>query len=171
MKQTLTTEDVDSIIGAIEIAEDESGGDYSDLKTKLLTIYPETKDLIDERNRKWQEESDTQRLARERITRIIFHALKKGEPIISQLQYMIGGTKTYNMIRKNYSDEICLSADLFKYHLEDLIELGLIAELRDYIKQESKEDGNEWMKDHYKDKADDQLWHVLVKILDRVKRS
>lgn len=171
MNQELTIEEVDSIIGAIEIAEDESGGDYSDIKTKLLTIYPKTGELRVERERIYQEESDKQQNARKGLTKIIFHTLKKREPIISQLQSIIGNKSSYKLIRQNYSDEICLSADLFKYHFDDLTKMGLISELKDYIKRQSKEDGNEWMKAHYENEENDQLWHVLVKILDSVKRA
>lgn len=171
MKQTLTADEVDSIIGAIEIAEDESGGDYSDIKTKLLTIYPKTKELRKERQKKWDSETEKQQIARKEVARMVFTGLVDDKPIIDQLKTLILIKDNYNIIRAHYSDEICLSADLFKYHLKDLIKLGLIAELKDYIKQESQVKGNEWMNWHYKNETDAQLWHILVKILDSVKRS
>lgn len=169
MKQILTVNEIDSIISAIEIAEGESGGDYSDLKTKLLTIYPEAGMIRNERARIWQEESDKQTLARKEVANMIFTSLRNDKPILDQLKTLIH--VNYNIIRAHYSDKVCLSADLFKYHLGGLVRMGLIKELRDYLEKEGEKPENYWMKDHYANEEMKELWHVLVKILDSVERS
>ena len=169
MKQSLTTEEVDSIIGAIEIAEDESGGDYSDIKSKLLLIYPKVQTVRQNRDRKWRDESDKQQKARKALAKEVFDGLEMFHLIIPQLQDYV--RECYDLIRKHYSDEICLSADLFKYHLADLKRFGLINEIKKYIKEESEVIGNEWMATHYKDEPDSQLWHVLARKLESARRD
>jgi len=68
-----------------------------------------------------------------------------------------------DVVSKNYSDEVCLSGDLFRHHLDDLKKLGLLKELREWLKLEGEKKGHEWMRNDYKLTADEDLWHTLTK--------
>lgn len=157
----LTTSDVDSIIGAIEIAESESGGDYSDIKSKLLILYPQAKKVRDDREQAWENESEKQTNARKEVTRQIFDLIRKGEPVVPQIEKLF--KRHYTVIRQHYSDEICLPADLFRYHLDDLVKMGLIDELEVYVDQSD----DSWLRKTYSDAQDKEFWHVLVRILEK----
>jgi len=156
----LTPEEVDSIISAIEIAEDEIGGNYGDIKKKLEVIYPKAKQIREEREKKWKQIGEKQTNARKMVTDMIFNLIKKDKPVIPQIQSLY--SNHLNEIRKNYSDDICLPADLFKYYLPELKNLGLIAELKDYVNQQ---DGD-WLKKTYRNAKDIEFWHVLVRIME-----
>ncbi len=60
------------------------------------------------------------------------------------------------------------AGDLWRYHLEDLKKAGLLDELREHLETLSKQKGNEWMR--HDTRADKDLWHDLVRILERVRR-
>ncbi len=165
--KTLSTENVDAIIGALEIAQDESGGDYSEEMEKLLEMYPNVKEIRHQRKVDWDAETDKQTKQRKIIAGIVFKKLESGRPIIPQLVAFISIGSNYDLVRKHYSDDICLSGDLFKYHLEDLKKLGLIDELRENLRVLGEKRENRWMKDHYKDTATKDMWHSLARILGR----
>ena len=162
---TLSTENVDAIIGAIEIAQDESGGDYSEEIQKLLEMYPNVGKLRTQRKLDWDAESEKQRKQREIIAGIVFKKLDLERPILPQLVAFISIGSNYDLLRKHYSDDICLSADLFKYKFDDLKKSGLMDELRENIKIEAEKTNSQYLKDTYKTTPDDELWHRLARLL------
>ncbi len=164
-KTQLSTENVDSIISAIEIAQDESGGDYSEEIQKLLEMYPKVKQVREQRDKAWKKESDKQSKQREIISDIVFTKLDEGRPILPQLVAFISIGSNYDLVRKHYSDDICLSADLFKYHFDDLKKFGLLTELRENIRTEAEKPENKWMRDMSTKTEDKELWHRLARIL------
>ncbi len=166
---SLTVENVDAIIGALEIAESESGGDYSEEKIKLLKIFPKVKKLRDTRDKKWDDEYTNQKIARKKVTDLVFGNLQKDQAVLPQLKSTMTKTFYEDVLRKSYSDDICLSADLFKYHLKELKQMGLLKELREYLKIEGEKEENDWMKDDYKTTSDEDLWHDLARNLEKVR--
>ncbi len=164
---TLSTENVDAIIGAIEIAQDESGGDYSEEIQKLMEMYPKVVKLRNQRKLDWDAESEKQRKQREIIAGIVFKKLDLERPILPQLVAFISIGSNYDLVRKHYSDDICLSGDLFDYHFDDLKKFGLLTELRESIRTEAEKPENHWMRDMSTTTEDKELWHRLARILGR----
>jgi len=171
MKQTeqLTNQDVHYLLGTIDIAEGETGGDYSDLKNKLFALYPVVKKETDDYAVRAQRASDEQASRRLSSVEYVFDELDLDRPILSQLKTLFKKDDIQNVLSAGYSDSICLPADLWKYHLDDMIHAGLTEELRTYLEEESEKKGNGWMK--HDTNTDEELWHTLVKILQRVERK
>jgi len=159
----LTNQDVHYLLGTIDIAEGETGGDYSDLKNKLFALYPQVKKETDEEQERQANDSKKQSNARQEIADKVFSLLDSRVKILPQLTRYASLSRNYDELRKHYSDEICLSADLWKYHLEELKEYGLLQELRDALEVKGREKGSEWMKDYYRETTDKDLWHELSK--------
>ncbi len=170
MKQTenkLTNQDVHYLLGTIDIAEGETGGDYSDLKNKLFALYPKVKEETDDYAERMQIASDEQASRRATVTQIVIDDLDLGRLVLPQLATWIANEDNWKLLRGAYSDEICLAGDLWKYHLDDMITSGLTEELRNYLDEEASKKGNEWMRND--PKTDDELWHTLIKILEKVR--
>ena len=165
----LSNEDVDQIVSAIEIAEGETGGEY-DIKFKLFEMFPKVKQARDEREAESDRETIKQTDARKSVTDLVFSSLQKDQAIIPQLKSTMTKQFYEGTLRENYSDEICLPADLFKYHLDELKELGLLKELREWLKLEGEKKGNEWMRDDHETTPDEELWHDLRTILGSARR-
>jgi len=106
----------------------------------------------------WEAEGRKQRKAREDITSLFFRRLDLKRPMLIQIvrQY-----KAYSgALRANYSDEICISGDLFRYHLKALQKSSLLDELRaiDVYRENKPED--------VRVRSDREMWHDLVRVLD-----
>ena len=170
MKQTeqLTDQDIHYILGTIDVAEGETGGDYSDLKNKLFALYPQVKKETDDYAERMERASDDQASRRLASVEYVFDQLDLDRPLLSQLKTLFKKDEIQNILSAGYSDSICLSGDLWKYHLDDMIHAGLTEELRDYLEEEASKKGNEWMKNDTN--TDEELWHTLVKILQGVER-
>jgi len=167
---SLSEENVNNIIGALGIAEDETGSSYGEEKEILLKMFPKVKEKRDKQAKEWDEECTNQEIARKKVADLVFGNLQKDQAILPQLKSTMTETFYEDVIRKHYSDEICLSADLFKYHLKELKQMGLLKELREYLKVEGEKKENYWMKDDYKTTADEDLWHDLTRNLERARR-
>lgn len=166
MKQktiNLTNDDVEQLLSAIGVAEGEIGDGCYSVKDKLLEMYPKVKQARNEREAKFDREVDEQREARKSLADLVFNNLQKEQPILPQLRSMMTQTFYDTVVSENYSDEVCLSADLFKYHINDLKTLGLLKELREWLKLEGQKKGHEWMENEYKLTSDEDLWHELSK--------
>lgn len=172
MSQTekLTNQDVHYILGAIDIAEGEVGESYADLKNKLFALYPQVKKETDDYAKRVQRASDDQSKSRKHVTKIIYDGLYLNIPILPQLKTWMAFESNYDLLRKNYSDEICLAGDLWRYHLKGLSKAGLLQELRDHLQSEGQKKGNEWMKDHWETTSNKDLWHELIRHLERARR-
>lgn len=171
MKQVekLTEEEVHYILGAFDVATGEHGGDYSDIKNKLYRMYPAVKAEDDDYVVRVQQASDEQDEKRKSITKLVYNGLHLNMRILPQLKTWIAFESNYDLLSKHYSDEICLSGDLWKYHLSELKRAGLLDELRSHLEAESQKKGNEWMR--HDDETDDDLWHTLVRILESARRG
>lgn len=159
---SLSTQDIDQLISLIEVAEGETGEDY-EVKYKLLKMFPKVKKVRDARSSEWDAEVEKQAEARKGVAVMVFSNLQKDQPILPQLRSTMTKQFYNSVVRENYSDEVCLAADLFKYHLNDLKELGLLKELREWLKLEGEKKGNGWMRNDYKLTGDEDLWHTLTK--------
>jgi len=159
----LSNDDVEQLLSAIGVAEGEIGDGCYSVKDKLLEMYPKVKQAREERDAKFDREVDEQREARKSLADLVFGNLQKDQPILPQLRSVMTKQFYDTVVSKNYSDEVCLSADLFKYHLDGLKELGLIRELREWLKLEGQKKGHEWMENEYKLTSDEDLWHELSK--------
>lgn len=168
MSQTekLTNQDVHYLLGTIDIAEGETGGDYSDLKNKLFALYPQVKKETDDYAKREQRASDEQDKSRKHVTKLVFDGLYLNVPILPQLKTWISFESNYDLLRKHCSDDICLSADLWKYHLVELKRAGLLSEIRDHMKAEAEKPENYWMKDMSETESDEDLWHKLARYLE-----
>ena len=160
---SLNNDDVEQLLSAIGVAEGEIGDGCYSVKDKLLKMYPKVKQTRKERESLFNREVDKQKEARKSLTDLVFNNLQKDQPILPQLRSTMTKQFYDTVVSKNYSDEVCLSADLFKYHLDDLKELGLIRELREWLKLEGQKKGHEWMENEYKLTSDEDLWHELSK--------
>ena len=162
----LNNEDVHNILGAIDIAEGETGGDYSGLKVKLFRLYPQVKKETDAEEKRSDDESKKQTDARKVIAKLVYDGLHLNLPILPQLKTWIAFESNYDLLRKHYSDDICLSADLWKYHMADLKKAGLLTEIRILLKAEAKKPENYWMRDMSETEEDSELWHKLARHLE-----
>ncbi len=170
MKQmNLSEENVNNIIGALGIAEDETGSSYAEEKKILLKLFPKVKETRNKRAKEWDNEVKKQDEARKSITNFVFYQLEHNQPILPQLRNFVALKDSYDLVRNHYSDDICLSADLFKYHLKELKQIGLLKELREYLKIEGEKKENYWMRDDYKTTSDDDLWHDLARNLEKAR--
>ena len=172
MKQTeskLTNQDVHYLLGTIDIAEGETGGDYSDLKNKLFALYPQVKKETDDYAEREQIASDEQDSRRATVTQIVIDDLDLGRLVLPQLATWIANEDNWKLLSDSHSDEICLAGDLWKYHLDDMITSGLTEELRNYLDEEEAKRDTWWVKGA--DKTDDELWHTLIRILEDVRRN
>ena len=156
MSQELTNQDVHGIIYAIDVARGEMGEGFEDLEAKLLKLYPAVKKEI--AKAKSDDEAETRRQARARldIAGIVFNSLDASKPIEPQIQKYI--KEKYDDLRAHYSDEICLSADLFKYHLPALEKIGLIKELRARLRKSDSDYDRSQAEGSAK-----ELWHALAR--------
>ncbi len=172
MSQTekLTDQEVHYIIGAFDVASGEHDGDYSELKAKLFRMNPKVKVEIDDYDKRVQRASDNQAKSRKHVTKVIYDGLYLNIPILPQLKTWIAFESNYDLLRKHSSDEICLAGDLWKYHLRGLSKAGLLQELRDHLQAEGQKKGNEWMKDNWETTSDKDLWHELIRHLERARR-
>ena len=169
MKQTeqLTNQDVHYLLGTIDIAEGETGGDYSDLKNKLFALYPQVKKETDDYEERAQKATDEQDSRRATITQVVIDDLDLTKLVLPQLKTWIANDDNWKILGNSHSDEICLAGDLWKYHLDDMITSGLTEELRNHLEELSSKKGNEWMRND--PQTDDELWHTLVRILEQVR--
>lgn len=158
---SLPTEIVESIFSAISIAECEVGEGWEDVKLELYKQYPSVKKAHDKRVKDDNAEWDKQTKARKKIAKKVFDELKIHKPIVPQVLAWFKDEK-YTELNKHYSDDICLSADLFKYHIADLKKIGLLDEIRSHLKSKGQKTENYWMKDHWKTTQDENLWHELT---------
>ena len=169
MKQTekLTEEEVHYILGAFDIASGETDGDYSSIKNKLYKMYPAVKAEVDDYEVRAQRACDEQDSRRATSVEYVFDDLDLSRPVLQQLKKWIANDDNWEILRGAYSDEICLAGDLWKYHLDDMVTSGLTEELRNHLDEEASKKGNEWMRND--PKTDDELWHTLIKILEKVR--
>ena len=168
MSQTekLTNQDVHYLLGAIDIAEGEVGESYTDLKNKLFALYPQVKKETDEEQKRSDDETKKQGKARKVIAKLVYDGLHLNLPILPQLKTWIAFESNYDLLRKHYSDDICLSADLWKYHMKELKKHGLLTEIRVALKAEAEKPENYWMKDMSETESDEDLWHKLARHLE-----
>ena len=161
MVEKLTTQDLLGIVGALDIANGEVGGGYEPLIEKIKTSYPQVGKTIAKREKNDQDESDKQSKARKKYALDVFNKLvDSGEgKLLQVLEKEI--VKNYDDARHHYSDDICLAADLWKYHLPELVELGLLDEIREEMRSDKFES-------KYADsEPEKELWHRLARILGR----
>lgn len=172
MKQIeeLNNQDVHYLLGTIDIAEGETGGDYSDLKNKLFALYPQVKEETDDYAKRVQRASDNQAKSRKHVTKIVYDGLYLNLSILPQLKKWMAVESNYDLLRKYSSDEICLAGDFWRYYLPELKRAGLLQELRDNLQIQGEKKGNEWMKDHWETTSDKDLWHELIRHLERARR-
>lgn len=163
MSLTLTNDDVEQLLSAIGVAEGEIGDGCYSVKDKLLEMYPKVKHAREEREATFDRDLKEQQDARKSLADLVFNNLQKDQPILPQLRSIMTKQFYDTVVRENYSDEVCLSGDLFKHHFNDLKELGLLKELREWLKLEGQKKGHEWMENEYKLTSDEDLWHELSK--------
>lgn len=156
----LNNDDVKEIFSAISVAECE-GFEFNDLKFKLYELYPDVKKEHDERDRKQEEHDKRVSECRKNITQKFFDKLDRRKIMPYLMKQMeTNFTTMYQEIRENYSDEICLSADLYKYFFVQLKEAGLIEEIRAYQRI---------TKDTYALKQSDKdTWYTLERIFQNL---
>lgn len=150
----LDNDDVKEIFSAISVAECE-GFEFADLKCKLYELYPDVKKEHDERDK---EDAEFQQKVTEmrKAIAVKFYQISNRMKNTSLLESMQEVFKShYQEIRDNYSDEICLPADLYKYCFPELKQAGLIDEIRKY---------EHITKFAYPSPKDEDSWYTLSKI-------
>lgn len=156
--EKLRTEDVESIFSAINVAEAEVGKEWEEVKERLYLIYPEVRLVHEEKERLRKEGAARQKSARKGMADACYAALDTAAPMLPQVVVWVGVHQ--KALSKNYSDEICIAADLWRYH-PDMIP-ALSKEMRNYI-----EGGNEtWRTWSGMERTDQDMWHELVEILE-----
>ena len=172
MSQTekLTDQEVHYILGAFDVASGEHDGDYSDIIAKLYRMNPQVKIDDEDYAKRVKRASDDQAKRRKTVTKLVFDGLYLNTPILPQLKTWMAFESNYDLLRKHSSDEICLAGDFWRYHLPELKRAGLLQELRDNLKIQGEKKGNEWMKDAWETTSDKDLWHELIRHLERARR-
>jgi hypothetical protein len=151
MPAKFTIEDARQCFSAINVAESKIGGDaYAALKAKLYSMFPEIrKEHIDAEEER-EVKAENQRRERQIVSNMLVRFLDTKLPLIPQIVKWYEGN--HETVRKHYSDEICLSEDVWKYHR------GIVPQLSKELKQRAKAKGELY----YVKQSDTDMWHYLV---------
>jgi len=158
MPPKFTIEDARQCFSAINVAESKIGEEaYSALKAKLFAIFPEIRKEHAEAKEQLAMKVENQRRERKIVSNMLVRFLDTKLPLIPQIVKWYEGN--HETVRKHYSDEICLSEDVWKYHCE------IVPRLARELRARAKTKGELL----YTKQPDSDMWHYLVMTLQEAR--
>ena len=141
--------DAESLIRACDIAFTETGDfEFQEEITKLYKLFPSI--LLEQKEREAKDDKNgkDQHDARVSNAHLFFEQLDLTKPVLPQLQglYIAYVEFKYENRRSDLPldeyilDNVCLSGDLFRYHRKELVEAGLLDDMKKVVEQNEDDD-------------------------------
>lgn len=119
-------------------AEGDDDGYFDDLKNALYAMFPALKTKHDAKAAADKAESIKQFGARKRIAEECMESLNTSQELLPQVRAFFAKNYTNHRLSDHYSDEICMSADIWRYGPASAI-TKLAAEVRRSLQGDNRQ--------------------------------